>query len=49
MVHQAIVDGRGKIRVTDGMWMAKGPDSPVGARVRVVGQEGVIIVVEHAD
>ncbi|WP_347902612.1 NfeD family protein [Pseudomonas purpurea] len=49
VVHQAIINGRGKIKVADGVWMAKGPDSPAGARVRVVGQEGVIIVVEHAD
>ncbi|SEM57982.1 hypothetical protein SAMN04487857_10326 [Pseudomonas sp. ok272] len=48
-VHQAIVDGRGKIKVADGVWMAKGPDAPVGARVRVTGLDGVIIQVEPAD
>ncbi|VVO29231.1 NfeD family protein [Pseudomonas fluorescens] len=49
MVHEAIVGGRGKIKVADGVWMAKGPDAPVGSRVRVIGQEGVIIQVEPAD
>ena len=49
VVHQAIVDGRGKIKVADGVWMAKGPDSPAGSRVRVTGLDGVVILVEHAD
>lgn len=49
VVHQAIVDGRGKIKVADGVWMAKGPDAPVGAKVRVTGLDGVIIQVEPAD
>ena len=46
VVHQAIVDGRGKVKVGDGVWMVTGPDSPVGTQVRVVGQEGVILKVE---
>jgi hypothetical protein len=49
VVHEAIVGGRGKIKVADGVWMAKGPDAPVGSRVRVIGQEGVIIQVEPID
>ncbi|MBU6961703.1 NfeD family protein [Pseudomonas sp. CVAP len=49
VVHQAIVDGRGKIKVADGVWMAKGPDTPAGSRVRVTGLDGVVILVEHAD
>jgi membrane protein implicated in regulation of membrane protease activity len=49
VVHEAIVGGRGKIKVADGVWMAKGPDTPVGSRVRVVGQEGVVIQVERID
>ncbi|MFK3644530.1 NfeD family protein [Pseudomonas protegens] len=49
VVHQAIVDGRGRIKVADGVWIAKGADAPVGARVRVVGQEGAILLVENLD
>ncbi|MCX7078264.1 MAG: NfeD family protein [Pseudomonas sp.] len=49
VVHEAIVGGRGKIKVADGVWMAKGPDAPVGSRVRVIGQEGVIIQVKPID
>jgi inner membrane protein len=49
VVHEAIVGGRGKIKVADGVWMAKGPDAPAGSRVRVIGQEGVVIQVEPID
>ncbi|MCU1749713.1 NfeD family protein [Pseudomonas sp. 6D_7.1_Bac1] len=49
VVHQAIVNGRGKIKVADGVWMARGPDAPAGSRVRVTGLDGVVILVEHAD
>ncbi|MFJ4141998.1 NfeD family protein [Pseudomonas sp. NPDC089734] len=45
-VQTAIVDGRGKIKAGDSVWIAAGPDSPVGSLVRVVGQEGVILKVE---
>ncbi|POA29466.1 MULTISPECIES: NfeD family protein [unclassified Pseudomonas] len=49
VVHQAIINGRGKIKVADGVWMARGPDAPAGSRVRVTGLDGVVILVEHAD
>jgi len=48
VVHEAIVDGRGKIKVADGVWIARGPDAVVGSRVRVVGQQGAILLVEAA-
>src|SRR3546814_731652 len=48
-IHEAIIDGRGKIKVADGVWLAKGPESPVGTRVRVVAQEGAVLLVERAD
>lgn len=46
VVHQPIIDGRGKVKVGDGLWMVAGPDSPAGAQVRVIGQDGVILKVE---
>ncbi|MGC5699360.1 NfeD family protein [Pseudomonas sp. NFXW11] len=49
VVQQAIVNGRGRIKVADGVWIAKGADAPVGARVRVVGQEGAVLLVENLD
>jgi membrane protein implicated in regulation of membrane protease activity len=49
VVHEAIVDGRGKIKVADGVWLAQGPDAVPGSRVRVVGQQGAILLVEAAE
>lgn len=49
VVHEAIIDGRGKIKVADGVWMARGPDAAVGSRVRVISQQGVVLQVETAE
>ena len=49
VVHEAIVDGRGKIKVADGVWMARGPDAAPGSRVRVTGQQGAILLVEPSE
>jgi membrane protein implicated in regulation of membrane protease activity len=46
VVHSAIVGGRGKIKVNDGVWMVVGPDLPVGSQVRVISQDGAILKVE---
>jgi membrane protein implicated in regulation of membrane protease activity len=48
VVEDAIQNGRGKVRVGDTVWQAKGPDTPAGARVTVTGAEGTILVVERA-
>lgn len=40
VVSEAIVNGRGKIRVGDGEWLASGPDIPVGSEVEVVAVDG---------
>lgn len=45
-LHDAIVGGRGKIRVGDSVWLVSGPELPVGAQVRVTGQDGVLLLVE---
>ncbi len=45
-VHDAIVSGRGKIKVGDGVWMVTGPDTPAGELVRVIAQDGTILQVE---
>ncbi len=44
-----IVNGIGKVVVDDSTWRVKGPDLPSGRRVRVVGVEGVIFVVEPVE
>lgn len=45
-LHQPIVEGRGKIKVGDGLWLVSGADLPVNTEVKVVGQEGVVLKVE---
>ncbi len=45
-VVSPIENGRGRVRVGDGVWPARGPDAGAGARVRVVGAEGACLTVE---
>ncbi|WP_296260909.1 MULTISPECIES: NfeD family protein [unclassified Pseudomonas] len=49
VVQDAIVSGRGKIKVGDGVWMVVGPDTPAGDQVRVIAQDGAILRVEAVD
>ncbi|MFM9942614.1 MAG: NfeD family protein [Hyphomicrobiaceae bacterium] len=46
-VEEAIRGGRGKVRVGDTMWLAEGPESPAGSRVRIKGVNGTVLVVER--
>lgn len=48
-VSQPIVDGNGKVHLGDTEWLARGPDATVGARMRIVGSEGAVLLVEAAD
>lgn len=45
LVTDAIIDGRGKVKVGDGVWLAKGPDTGVGTRVKVTGLDGTVLLV----
>lgn len=44
-----IVNGVGKVVVDDSTWKVKGPDLPAGTKVRVIGVDGTVFVVEPAD
>ena len=46
-VATAIVDGHGRVTIGDGSWPARGPDAPVGARLRVVAVEDGVVLVDH--
>ena len=46
-VEQAIVNGRGSIRVDDSIWRAEGPDTAVGEPVRVVKAGSSVLRVER--
>jgi membrane protein implicated in regulation of membrane protease activity len=44
-----ILDGQGRMKVGDGTWKVVGEDAPVGARVKVVGVEGIALRVERLE
>ncbi|MGH1541856.1 MAG: NfeD family protein [Arenicella sp.] len=43
---EAIDNGVGKVVVDDSQWKVSGADAPVGSKVKVVGAEGTILLVE---
>jgi membrane protein implicated in regulation of membrane protease activity len=45
VVVEPIVNGRGKVKVGDGAWLAEGPDIAAGAEVEVVACEGTTLKV----
>ncbi|WP_284126406.1 NfeD family protein [Parerythrobacter aestuarii] len=48
LVVQGFEGGTGRIKVGDSEWLARGTDMEVGARVRITGSEGAILLVEPA-
>ena len=45
---EAIDGGSGRVKVGDSVWTANGPDTPAGARVRIIGISGTKLKVEAA-
>ncbi|HNW17632.1 MAG TPA: NfeD family protein [Sphingorhabdus lacus] len=45
-VVEAIADGQGRVKVGDTVWAARGTDAATGARVRVTGADGAVLLVE---
>ena len=45
VIVESIVNGRGKVKVGDGSWLAEGPDLPAGSEVEVVGVNGTTLKV----
>ena len=45
---EPIVNGRGKVRVGDGAWLAEGPDLVAGSEVEVVAVSGTTLRVKAA-
>lgn len=48
-VVEAIADGHGRVKVGDSVWSARGADAGVGARVRVTGADGAVLLVENVN
>jgi inner membrane protein len=48
VVEEPIVAGRGKVRIGDTLWPVEGPDTAIGARVKVTAVRGTVLVVEGA-
>ena len=48
-VTQAIENGSGRVHHGDSEWLARGPDSAPGARVRITGSDGVVLLVEPVE
>jgi len=49
VLSEAIVNGRGKARVGDGVWLVSGPNLPAGSTVEVVGVDGTTLLVKAAE
>ena len=47
-LHEAIVNGFGKIRVNDALWTTRGPDLPAGTRVTITAVDGLTLDVRQA-
>jgi inner membrane protein len=47
-VVEAIENGRGRVKLGDTEWLAQGPDSAIGTRMKVTGMEGTVVTVAAA-
>jgi membrane protein implicated in regulation of membrane protease activity len=47
-LHEAIVNGLGRVKFGDALWTVEGPDMPAGTSVRVVGSTSMTLKVEAA-
>jgi hypothetical protein len=45
-LEQAIVNGRGKLKIGDTLWLASGPDLPAGTSVLVTGEDDGVLIVQ---
>ncbi|MCB2013872.1 MAG: NfeD family protein [Sphingobium sp.] len=45
---EPVKNGRGRVRIGDGVWDCSGPDMDAGAAVRITGAQGTLLMVEPA-
>ena len=48
VLHEAIVNGEGQVRIDDALWRVTGTDAPAGSRVRITGGSGMVLQTEPA-
>jgi len=49
VVSEPIAGGQGRVQIGDSPWRARGPDLPLGARVRIIGVSGTEVTVAPLD
>ena len=49
LLHEPVVDGRGRLKIGDAFWTITGPDALAGSRVRIVTTDGVTLTVRPVD
>ena len=49
VLHSAIVNGSGRIKMGDALWTVIGPELPAGSKVRVTAADSMILTVIGAD
>ena len=47
VLDQAIINGRGRVKIGDAFWAVSGKDLPAGSRVRVLAIEDLTLRIEH--
>lgn len=47
VVTQVIENGEGRVKLGDSEWLARGPDAEPGTRMRISGNDGAVLKVEH--
>ncbi|WP_338063185.1 NfeD family protein [endosymbiont of Riftia pachyptila] len=47
-LEDPIINGEGKIRVDDTTWKIRGNDCPGGSQIKVIGVDGVVLLVEQS-
>ncbi len=48
VLHEAIENGEGKVRMDDALWRVTGTDAPAGSRVRITGGSNMVLETEPA-
>ena len=49
VLHEAIIDGRGRVKLGDALWTVEGSDAPAGTKVRVIAADSMVLKVDCAD